>query len=558
MSLKCAMCSGTSGKKVKGFCVETNQVLCEKCIGLQTYPGMKGNDWTFEKIDEGHKGVQTITVVIVNVTVVFFMLFALLRSGISDDYFKGASTCPALSTGRQALARFDANAFYWYKSSLAVYCDIEDSFWRLLMDGWVRGVVSGSDSFLLLFSTLPKTYLFKTAVGVFLRPIYAVLYACCGMALGQFIIKFEDVVFKLMEVKNQYFPAGGGHSQAGDFAKRVFRIPGQIKAFFFTKWTLFQQIKLIFWGLSLSMTTRLLVHVVGLQFLAGTNHTGVSVWQLAFEPVCFWYLGVLIGKVQAKLDKTVWKKAAAAPTYPMTLWREKPMKNIVELGNYAKQRVLRSWRFYKQKAENIIHILFDDVFNMVVVLRLLSILFALAPTARTVAGFVGLGGMMERHQAWVATATGFTEVDSGRYISDRLASFGFKEATVVSKFLMTESSHQVQENFSWSFLTLFIFCLWRVIVPYLFYRLEQAWVKLIAKQNGTFKKQWQGTNWTDGAYAAQNRAFGSFWNEVATQEEWVAPTFALAKKPAPSAASVNSSKIKNALAVRIPGAVKQD
>merc|ERR1719221_1225470 len=83
-------------------------------------------------------------VAIVNISLVCFLGTMLLRSGIGDDYFSGMSTCPAVGASRQALARVDANVFYYYKSSLATYCDIEDSFWKLLMDGWVRPLLASA------------------------------------------------------------------------------------------------------------------------------------------------------------------------------------------------------------------------------------------------------------------------------------------------------------------------------------------------------------------------------------------------------------------------------
>merc|ERR1719221_723342 len=190
------------------------------------------------------------------------------------------------------------------------------------------------------------------------------------------------------------------------------------------------------------------------------------------------------------------------------------MVNIVEYLEYAQSRFLRTWRFYKQKAENIIHILFDDVFNGVVVLRLLGIVFSLAPIARKLVCLFGLHGMVQRHSEWFTEATGFTEVDTGRYLSDRLAYFGFSEASVVAKFLARQGKGQVADHFEWSSVSLVIFCQWRLFLPVVFYLLERWWVKLIDDQTADFKGKWKGHDYRDGAYADQLRKFGSLWNEV--------------------------------------------
>merc|ERR1719401_800919 len=100
---------------------------------------------------------------------------------------------------------------------------------------------------------------------------------------------------------------------------------------------------------------------------------------------------------------------------------------------------------------------------MVVVHRLLGILFSLAPFARGTAKIFGLGSMLQRHSEWVSRATGFMEVDSGKYLSDRLASFGFREGIVISKFQMAETTTNVKEGFEWSIISITVFCFWRFL-----------------------------------------------------------------------------------------------
>jgi len=507
--------------------VETNKPLCKKCVGLTMYPTMKSADFTIEAIDKQHPGVQSLTVVIMNITAVVGMVFALVHSGIGNDYFKGANTCPALSMGRQALARFDANVFYYYKSSLATYCDIEDSFWRLLLDGWLRGVVSGSDSFLLLFSTLPKALLFKSAMSTFLRPVYAVLYAICGLFLSHIIAIVEDGgLWILHHIPGFSANGNAGSGRFSNFCSRVWRAPGQLKARLTTKSTIPSKARVLCLGVCVSTTLRLAVHSSGFHHLAalGTEEE-VSTWQLMFEPVFFYWLSRQCAWVDSKLGKTIWKKGAAAAAVPLTLWREKPDKDVMEFMQYTRSRVMRSYNYYKQKAQDILHILIDDIFNMVVVLRLVIIAFRLSPLARDFASSVGLGEVIGRHREWFFEATGFQETDAGaKYITDKLLKFGFSETmlgvSLVGRFVEEEALEVFTHAAEFTHWIKQV--VWRLLFPCVFYYLNSKWAAYLKKQQGSFKKKWEGTAWGDGQYAEMLGKYGSYWNEV-TREEWRPP-----------------------------------
>lgn len=53
--------------------------------------------------------------------------------------------CPVVSKARLLAARLDSKLFYYYKADLARYCNMEDSFYKFYLDGWVRGIVTASD-----------------------------------------------------------------------------------------------------------------------------------------------------------------------------------------------------------------------------------------------------------------------------------------------------------------------------------------------------------------------------------------------------------------------------
>lgn len=479
---------------------------------------MKANEFTLEELDKAHSLVQPLTKLFMHVTVVLGMLAAIWNAGIGDDYFKGASTCPALSFGRQGLARFDANVFYYYKSSLALYCDIEDSFWRLLMDGWVRGVVSGSDSFLLLISTLPKALLFKSAVSTFLRPLYAVLYAICGMALSTLLAEIGDGGHWIL--KHMSIPGGavcGG--RLSKMIQNVWRFPTSLKTKLTTKSFLFGKARLFLIAVGLSSSLRLIVHLLGFTQLAALGSDEINTWQLAFEPVLFFYLAYFFGKLDTHLTKTIWKKGISNASVPLTLWRTRPSKDVVDSIIYTRTRLTRTYNHFREQAQSILHVLVDDVFNMVVVLRLVCILFSLAPALRQVAIMSGLGGVVDRHRTWFIEATGFQDADVGsKYLSDYLIRFGLYET-----FIGFSAIGQVVEEDA---ITKFFHLqhlkqmLWRLLVPFVLYRLETRWTGFLKKQQTAFKKGWKGTDWTDGAFADMLAKYGSYWVEV-PKEEWV-------------------------------------
>ncbi|CAK0883901.1 unnamed protein product [Prorocentrum cordatum] len=62
------------------------------------------------------------------------------------------------------------------KGVLNTYCNIEDSYWRLFTDLWVRSIVTTSDSLFLLLSTAIYAWLFSTSIVMFLVPFAAAVY----------------------------------------------------------------------------------------------------------------------------------------------------------------------------------------------------------------------------------------------------------------------------------------------------------------------------------------------------------------------------------------------
>lgn len=159
------------------YCVECKKTFCWGCCGRLHHPFTKMESHSIEKIDKKHSGSNMLTCALMDLVVVLVIVFLLWDFRIGDDYFHGQSNCPSVARVRKVLAYLDVNAFYWFKSDFSLHCDTEDSFWRLLMDTWIRAVVAGTDSWLLLFMTLWKAFTFEVFILAILVPLVSVLYA---------------------------------------------------------------------------------------------------------------------------------------------------------------------------------------------------------------------------------------------------------------------------------------------------------------------------------------------------------------------------------------------
>jgi len=82
-----------------------------------------------------------------------------------------------ISRVQHGAASIDTSLFYYMKGSFFQWCNMEDSFWRFILDAWVRTIVTLSDNTLLVFQTLPAAFLFHIALSYCLVPVVACVYA---------------------------------------------------------------------------------------------------------------------------------------------------------------------------------------------------------------------------------------------------------------------------------------------------------------------------------------------------------------------------------------------
>lgn len=93
--------------------------------------------------------------------------------------------CPATVELRTAVASVDTVIFYQLKSVFATWCDMEDSFYRFILDTWVHSIVLQTDNTLMLLQTLPHALMFNVILVYVFVPVVSVIYAVVLNALYQ-------------------------------------------------------------------------------------------------------------------------------------------------------------------------------------------------------------------------------------------------------------------------------------------------------------------------------------------------------------------------------------
>lgn len=542
-------CSGQAGP-AGAYCVECDKVLCRRCIGRLHVPECKKLcRHTIEEIDVDHQFTQSITTTVMNTAIFLFLGWMFFTSELGNEYFKGANICPALGHGRWWLAHLDANIFYYFKTSLSTYCDIEDSFWRLLMDGWMRGIVTGSDNMLLLFATLPKALLFKAASVTFLMPVCVLVYAALATVLTWVIITFEaslQEVIKQIGVPAKMIKDAKATKLFGVFMVKglIETVLGKIKTFFLTyRKEACTFLRNTFRAFALTGGLRLAVRYIGIRVspdLWAKLAPSVKPWQLLFEPLVFLYLVSIVTVIENKLDKLFPKKKASVKT-PFTIWRRRPgmqqsYVNYSEALTYSWGKVTRSFAFYRLEAEGVVRMVVDDVFNTVVFVRVVCISFGLSTYLRYAIGQLPvLKRMLERQNAWFHDATGFSRgEDDIKYLTDRLFSYSvtkvFTRGVDYAGEIGLDSIRGVDQVFelAWEFL-------WRLVVPAVLYFAVSRWQKLLKKQEAIFEDGWTGEKkFKTGGFKASMERYGSLWNNV-PETTW---------SPIPSKEASTGSKVR--------------
>lgn len=192
---KCLNCT----RNAVTYCVDCKKTYCRFCTVLLHHPDTKPEKHSIEEIMVKRHGVLIFTPLLLDILLLVAFGFLFSGAGITDEYFKGISYCPAITRGRWWLSNFDATLFFYYKDYLAKLCNWEDSYWRFFMDTWVRGIATGTDSWLLLLTEFVYAISFEEFVRLVIAPLIGYSYAVAAnigrlieSSLYDFIYTHED------------------------------------------------------------------------------------------------------------------------------------------------------------------------------------------------------------------------------------------------------------------------------------------------------------------------------------------------------------------------------
>jgi hypothetical protein len=171
-------CVNCSNKKepAKVYCVDCKKPLCKFCVALLHHPTTKAEKHSIEELD-ADQSLEILTPILLDLLVLGGVVFLMSGSSITPEYFQGTSYCPGVTRARSAFVKYDPNLFFYFKADIAKYCDLEDSYWRFFMDTWIRGVLTETDTWLLICSELVKALAFEELVRIVISHVIPWFFA---------------------------------------------------------------------------------------------------------------------------------------------------------------------------------------------------------------------------------------------------------------------------------------------------------------------------------------------------------------------------------------------
>jgi len=191
----CARCAN----KPEFYCPNCNQKLCIGCTGRIHHPGTYADRHSIEElirdIDGEPAGIHIVTPILDYIMLLFVLGFLISKISITESYLESTDLCPSANHAKRFLAMTDTSLFYYYKANLVSYCNIEDSFWKLLCDLWVRSIVTDSDNMLLIITTLPQALVFFGLLKVFVVPVVGTIYGILKAVLYQLELWLSQIQY---------------------------------------------------------------------------------------------------------------------------------------------------------------------------------------------------------------------------------------------------------------------------------------------------------------------------------------------------------------------------
>ncbi|CAE7477052.1 PKHD1L1 [Symbiodinium sp. CCMP2456] len=176
----CDRCGDNAGLEADLFCVDCEAAFCWGCSGRWHHPGGCNELHSLEIIVKGEgKGLRIVTPLLdeMLICIASYQIVTGLKDYVDSRYLFRSDICPVVRKQQEWLAWADTLVFYHFKDALMASCSNEDNFWKLLMDAWVRTIVTDSDSLFLLLRTLPNALLIHYLASTLIVPPFAVAYA---------------------------------------------------------------------------------------------------------------------------------------------------------------------------------------------------------------------------------------------------------------------------------------------------------------------------------------------------------------------------------------------
>jgi len=162
------------------------KLFCTACAGRSHCIGTKLQHHSLEAINP--EKVSWIYFLPPGLDFIFlptiFFITVVFLGQIPTDYMAGRDFCPLIHNIRRKTYHFDAGLTYLLKDGYSKACNLEDGYFRLIIDAWVRAIKTDSDSLLLLASAVFRGWIFhKVAIQLFVLPFLVLMHMAANACL---------------------------------------------------------------------------------------------------------------------------------------------------------------------------------------------------------------------------------------------------------------------------------------------------------------------------------------------------------------------------------------
>lgn len=191
-------------KRATVYNAEKKLLFCTDCAGRYAALGSKTQHASLEAIDPTKsQNINLVAPLFDTIVIPMTFFFFLWKVGIPQEYVNGQDVCPLTHTARRHLYHMDSGLAYLLKNQFAWTCNLEDGYFRLFIDLWVRGISTDTDTVLLLGSQIMRALLFH---HLFIKFAIVPCLALFNVAASSFVHYFGNVVAYVAGLPAQLLP----------------------------------------------------------------------------------------------------------------------------------------------------------------------------------------------------------------------------------------------------------------------------------------------------------------------------------------------------------------